>query len=528
MTGSDSARLRRLAASYRICSLGSSAESTSELERRFLALFSELLNASAAWFLVPTSDGLELSSACGISQDKLKARFERGGAAYRKLWEIATAGEIREVRRIDLFLPDSWSKRHQIYRILVFPMTLEGEIQGVQCVATSRSERLPRRDSLGQLWLEAANAWARTKAVESIKADADANRRSALRANELVRFARAIDLNDVERIWDRAIEQLPSMFSAELVTIFLYDKKSNKLVLKRGYNQDFKERIEVDLSSREEGKLMAAAIDSGGPWLIDDVSLVAEARRDRPKYRAKSCLIIPLREGSGEHKLMGVVNFTNPKKEVGFDERDLDSAAIVGELLGTKVSNALLWGELKKLAVTDSLTGLYVHRYFKEALAREVRRADRFNKHLSLLMIDVDLFKQINDSYGHPAGDTALVAIAKLLTENVRESVDVVARYGGEEFAIILLETPKDRAVEVANRVRQQVAACPLLYYLPGEGKHRVVSASTQGAQAFYATISIGLSSFPDDANTFERLIDMADAALYEGKAQGGNKVILA
>ncbi|MBN1592286.1 MAG: diguanylate cyclase, partial [Candidatus Coatesbacteria bacterium] len=109
----------------------------------------------------------------------------------------------------------------------------------------------------------------------------------------------------------------------------------------------------------------------------------------------------------------------------------------------------------------------------------------------------------------------------------VRDSVDVVARYGGEEFAIILLETKKASARIVAERVRDQVAKCPLLYYVESDGKRKVVSRDVEGARPLHTTICVGISSFPTDAKSPERLIDLADEALYLGKAAGGNKVVL-
>jgi len=521
------AQLGKLAGPYELLALGYSGESSSELESALVAILADLLKVPASWLLFPAQDGLTLGPVHGIASSLVKERIDRKELGSKTFEQLTRECSGQTVRQVGLLVQEEWATRKHISRILLLPLIFKGDALGIVCVPLARGRKAPDAEFCRVFQTNAASVLGRAKSIETIEKEAAANQRSARSANELVQFAGAIDLNDVELIWDRAIEYLPRMFSAGLVSIFLYDKTENKLVLKRGYNQDFEGAVEVDLDSREGGGLMATAVRSGAPWLSHDVR-GHKARRNGPKYRSDSCLIIPLKESSKEHKLIGVVNFANPTDDSGFRATDLDSAAIVGELLGTKISNALMWAELQKLAVTDSLTGLFVHGFFKESLERELTRAERFSKPLSLLMIDVDLFKQINDLYGHPAGDTALVAIANVLTDSVRDSVDVVARYGGEEFAIILLETKKQSAKEVADRVRQQVAKQPLLHYIEGESKRIIVPKDAEGAKPFHATISIGLASFPVDAKSPERLIDLADAALYEGKSAGGNKVVLA
>ena len=518
--------LKRLAVANKVFGLGYSAKSSAEIESAVVGLLAEALEVPALWLLHPAEEYLELGPVHGADSVVFKEQVTYKALGVGDPRELFRKGTERVVRRVELFVAPKWAERSGISRVLLVPLQFEKEPVGVVCIALVRGRPGPNTEFRRVLLEAAATVLGRAKKIEMIESQAKRHQRSARRANELVQFARAIDSNDVELIWDRAIERLPKMFSAELVSIFLYDEAEHKLVLKRGYNQDFEGGIEVDLDGEASGGLMATAIRHGGPWLSQDVR-THSARRSGAKYRTDSCLIIPLQESSKKHRLIGVVNFANPTDEAGFQAADLDSAAIVGELLGTKVSNALMWAELQKLAITDSLTGLFVHGYFKEALERELMRAERFGKQLSLLMIDVDLFKQINDVYGHPAGDKALVAISRILADNVRDNVDVVARYGGEEFAIILPETAKQSAKEVAERVRAQVSKCPLLYYVEADNKRKLVPKGTKGARPFYATISIGVASFPSDAKRPESMIDVADSALYEGKAAGGNKVVL-
>jgi diguanylate cyclase (GGDEF)-like protein len=164
---------------------------------------------------------------------------------------------------------------------------------------------------------------------------------------------------------------------------------------------------------------------------------------------------------------------------------------------------------LKKLSASDPLTGLCNHREFFRLLREETERSRRYRHPLSLLMIDLDNFKRINDTYGHPAGDRVLCAVAGVVRRELRQ-VDQVARYGGEEFAAILPETAESEAFAIATRIRQAVAARPLAI------------SETEGVEL---TISIGLAVFPDDATAEEGLVERADQSLYAAKAAGRNRV---
>ncbi|MDD5464728.1 MAG: diguanylate cyclase [Candidatus Omnitrophica bacterium] len=154
---------------------------------------------------------------------------------------------------------------------------------------------------------------------------------------------------------------------------------------------------------------------------------------------------------------------------------------------------------LVDLAVRDGLTGLFNRRYFNELINVEVNRVKRFPTALSLLMLDIDNFKNYNDTQGHQAGDELLKSAAKVFKNSVR-AVDIVSRYGGEEFIIILPQADKKAAQIIAERLRVQISL-----YLP-------------------TTVSIGIATLPDDASEVELLIEKADAALYQAKKTGKNK----
>ncbi len=165
---------------------------------------------------------------------------------------------------------------------------------------------------------------------------------------------------------------------------------------------------------------------------------------------------------------------------------------------------------LHKLSVMDGLTGLYNHRYFQEAGAKEVLRCRRSKDVFSLLFIDIDHFKNYNDQHGHPAGDGLLSNLGKLLIERLRNT-DIAARYGGEEFVILLPDTPKANAVICAENLRKKISEYPF----PGRESQPLGIIS----------VSIGISSYPEDGENMPDLVQAADNALYREKAGGRNSV---
>lgn len=165
--------------------------------------------------------------------------------------------------------------------------------------------------------------------------------------------------------------------------------------------------------------------------------------------------------------------------------------------------------QLAALALTDPVTGLGNHRLFQDQLRTEVERARRHQRELSLIMIDIDHFKLWNDQFGHPAGDNLLREVAELLLKGVR-NIDWVARYGGDEFAIILSDTTTEDAFEIAERLR----------------KNFEMTSAAKGPTKL--TLSLGIASFPSDAQSPQDLIHAADQTLYESKNRGRNQTKIA
>jgi len=169
----------------------------------------------------------------------------------------------------------------------------------------------------------------------------------------------------------------------------------------------------------------------------------------------------------------------------------------------------LLLERTEALSVTDDLTRLYNARYLNLALRRETRLAARTSRPLSLLFIDLDGFKSINDSHGHLAGSRALVEAGRVIRGSARET-DIVARFGGDEFALILPDTPSPGALQVAERIRDRIARHE---FLAGDGLN------------IHLTASVGVATLPDVAAAADELVQAADAAMYRVKDRGKNGI---
>lgn len=206
--------------------------------------------------------------------------------------------------------------------------------------------------------------------------------------------------------------------------------------------------------------------------------------------------------------LLGVLNFQRPEV-AAFSADELELINALADIVAMAVKNALLHEETVRLSITDTLTGMLNRRALFNGLDQEVSRATRYGQPLSLLMIDIDHFKLLNDTAGHRAGDETLIEVADTLKRLVRKA-DTLGRYGGEEFLLVLPQLGKAEALEVAEKLRRAVEQLPSRY-----------GASQPGGRI---TISVGVSSLPEDSIRQDRLIDAADAALYASKRGGRNK----
>jgi diguanylate cyclase (GGDEF)-like protein len=245
---------------------------------------------------------------------------------------------------------------------------------------------------------------------------------------------------------------------------------------------------------------------------LEQVNLQVEKAKLRPKKlgmegsaREKSHLTLPL---AMEGEILGCTSLMSDQANA-FDAQDLQFFSVIGYQMAATIKHFQRFSSVKNMAIYDTLTNLYNRRHFEEKLGAETERSFARGTSLSLVMLDVDHFKRINDTFGHPQGDTVLREIAALLKTSVRKK-DTVARYGGEEFILILPEAGLEAASMIAERVRRSV-----------EGSRFEI-----GPNGLTVTVSLGIATFPNHSpKSKEELVRMADEALYEAKKGGRNRL---
>lgn len=301
--------------------------------------------------------------------------------------------------------------------------------------------------------------------------------------------------------------------SEEPIKVLLVEDDEDDYILARGLLAEIEGR-EVDLEWVANYQDALRAIESGG----HDVCLVDYRLGERTGLEL-------LREAADAHCKVPMIMFTGQRAQE-IDNEALQAGAadylVKSEVTTQRIERSIRYalrrsGEierLRNLASHDELTGLYNRRGMSRLLQEEAGRFSRYGRPVSLVLLDVDYFKIINDSYGHPAGDEVLRLLAEVVRETVR-AVDLPARYGGEELAVILPEMDSGRALQMAERLRLRVAARPFC----------VVSSETVTLH-IPVTISLGVAALPGDALTAEDLIAAADRGLYAAKRGGRNRSV--
>lgn len=223
-----------------------------------------------------------------------------------------------------------------------------------------------------------------------------------------------------------------------------------------------------------------------------------------PIEEMRSSVNVPLIQ-AGE--VIGIITAGN-KKIAGFNEKQIRFLETIASQVAITLQNVIMYDRMKELAIIDELTGIYNRRFLYPAANKEVERSRRYKKDLSMILIDIDHFKDVNDHFGHLAGDKILKKITQVVQKELRGS-DVFARYGGEEFIILLSDTDGKAALKVAERIRQSVERLRVKYV----------------EDEISVTISLGVSSLSIERETLHDLIAASDQALYEAKQKGRNRV---
>jgi len=238
---------------------------------------------------------------------------------------------------------------------------------------------------------------------------------------------------------------------------------------------------------------------------LKDKTLSSFSKKEGMLGSVQSFLMVPMMKGEN---LLGVIRL-NSQMPDAYQSYDEDVLTTLANQTAMALENAFMVQQVQEMATRDGLTGVFNHRYFQDKLKEEIAKAERYNKDLSLILLDVDHFKKFNDNYGHQEGDRVLRVVAQIIQTTVRK-VDTVARYGGEEFVVVLPEADGNVGKELAERIRKNIESH--LFEKDGKSLYRV-------------TASFGVSSFPFDSREQKVLIQLADQALYDAKKSGRNCV---
>jgi two-component system cell cycle response regulator len=345
----------------------------------------------------------------------------------------------------------------------------------------------------------------------SVEMDMRAKNFAALHAMSSV-LSRSLEITD---ILEELTTQIRSAVPYDFCVFLLYDEQTEEAVITalRGYDARFANyRFPLEQSAilthmlREWNERRVSSIHHD-PDLGDrgpGIGLFPVKELQQP---IKSLLGRPL---VAHDKFIGAAFFAAIRANA-FTEYHRNFLDTLLNQVSMVLDNSILHRSIRDMARTDGLTGLLNHRTFMEKLAEEYKRLDRDPRPFSLLLMDIDKFKNVNDKYGHPVGDVAIKTVARVLKDTARGS-DFVARYGGEEFAVGMVDTDSKGAEQMGERIRTILEKTPVTRVSDGELR---------------VTISIGVSSFPSDTTNSAALVTMADNALYHAKRTGRNRVCL-
>jgi diguanylate cyclase (GGDEF)-like protein len=372
------------------------------------------------------------------------------------------------------------------------PIYLGGRSAGVMAaLSTERESQFQARD------LEVMQTVARQLgvAVENARLFSEEQRR-ARHLSFLNNISKtAISSEDAEQMMAGIVREIQKNFRYDHIGIGIMDYATKDIEIKAEAgtaSQTLGRRIPV--GSGVVGKVartgVSALVQNAGPGQLAGVL---------PESRAVLCLPITYGE-----TLLGVLNVES-RDENAFAPQDVLILNTLADLLATALHNSFVFQKLQTQSITDGLTGIKTRRFFWEALSSEWKRASRSGRAFSVVLIDLDKFKEVNDSLGHLEGDLVLARVGRLLEQKCRQS-NVVARYGGDEFIILMPETGMEQAQALAERLRVWMATDPMLE------EHKI-------------TGSFGVASFPIHGFSMEDLIRVADSGMYVAKHAGGNRV---
>jgi diguanylate cyclase (GGDEF)-like protein len=382
-----------------------------------------------------------------------------------------------------------------------------GHVRGV--LVADRLEPVPFEEADERLLQTLATEVLRATAAERLMIDMKRAR------DEKVRFYEALErLNRVTKpveVFDTVLEVAAGLARTDFAAVTVVEEEEGRPVhrVARVRGGDGMDKLNGLVVPDDKG--IVASVVRHGFALPARGFEVARAQVFGPDARVKglaSLKVVPLRAAG---RVLGTLT-VGARREDAFGADDVvRQLEVVAMQAAESIYRARLFEKTERLATTDGLTGLTNHRTFQGRLDEHLAQARRYGKKLSLILCDIDHFKSVNDTYGHPIGDVVLKGVAATIQKEAR-ATDVVARYGGEEFAVVMPETDAAGAVVIAERIRERVKS---LVFETGQGPLKV-------------TLSLGVAAVPDDATTKGELVERADGCLYHAKRNGRDRCVAA
>ena len=307
---------------------------------------------------------------------------------------------------------------------------------------------------------------------------------------------------NLKEILNTVMKQISDLLQPKNWSLLLVDEEKGELYFEIAVGEGA-EKIK-DLRFKMGEGIAGWVAQEGKPLLVSDVSKEPRfsTRADqRSTFKTKSIVCVPLKTKGKSHGVIELINKVEEEID-SFGEEDLLLLNTLADYTAIAIENAKLFDRVQELTITDDLTHLYNSRYLHRSLEHEVERARRFKEELSLIFMDLDYFKDVNDKHGHLSGSKLLTEVAELISANIR-AVDIACRYGGDEFVVVMPETSKKNARIVAEKLRDKFKGN---LFLKEEGINCPLTAS------------FGVAAYPEDARDRLELIHLADQAMYKVK----------
>jgi diguanylate cyclase (GGDEF)-like protein len=317
---------------------------------------------------------------------------------------------------------------------------------------------------------------------------------------------RVTSILDMDELTHTLVRLVHTKFGYRYVHLFMVEAEKRQALLRAGIGAGQAAGISEPFAIPFDAGMVGWVAENGQVLLANDITQEPRFLFHPAVPDTRAELTVPLLIGS---RTIGVLDVQSERLKV-FEPSDVATLETLAGQVAIAIENARLYGEVREQARRDSLTQVYNHGYFLERLHEEIERARRDARPLAFIMLDIDFFKEYNDTYGHAFGDVVLGAIVQAIRAHVKHS-DLVGRWGGEEFCIALLNADAAQAVIVSERIRKTLAATQL--------------PPQDGTPIPIPTVSQGIADFPNDASNGAQLVDVADAALYSAKAHGRDQV---